>query len=130
MISLCPRDAQESSPTPQFKSINSSTLSLLYGPAVTSVHGYWKNHSLTRWSFVSKVMSLLLDMLSRLAIAFLPRNVFISGILFFWLTKFISLFFDSERLNPGYFILFEDWKIPWRRKWQPTPVLLPGKSHG
>ena len=22
------------------------------------------------------------------------------------------------------------WKIPWRRKWQPTPVLLPGKSHG
>ena len=21
-------------------------------------------------------------------------------------------------------------KIPWRRKWQPTPVLLPGKSHG
>ena len=23
-----------------------------------------------------------------------------------------------------------DWKIPWRRIWQPTPVLLPGKSHG
>ena len=22
------------------------------------------------------------------------------------------------------------WKVPWRRKWQPTPVLLPGKSHG
>ena len=22
------------------------------------------------------------------------------------------------------------WKIPWRRKWQPTPVLLPGKAHG
>ena len=22
------------------------------------------------------------------------------------------------------------WKMPWRRKWQPTPVLLPGKSHG
>ena len=21
-------------------------------------------------------------------------------------------------------------KIPWRRKWQPTPVILPGKSHG
>jgi len=21
-------------------------------------------------------------------------------------------------------------KIPWRRKWQPTPVFLPGKSHG
>ena len=22
------------------------------------------------------------------------------------------------------------WKISWRRKWQPTPVFLPGKSHG
>ena len=22
------------------------------------------------------------------------------------------------------------WKIPWRRKWQPTPVILSGKSHG
>ena len=27
---------------------------------------------------------------------------------------------------------FDPWvgKIPWRRKWQPTPVSLPGKSHG
>ena len=31
-----PRDSQESSPAPQFKSINSSALSLLYGPALTS----------------------------------------------------------------------------------------------
>jgi len=22
------------------------------------------------------------------------------------------------------------WKIPWRRKWKPTPVFLPGKFHG
>ena len=35
----------KSSPTPQFKSISSSVLSLLYGPALTSVHDYWKNHS-------------------------------------------------------------------------------------
>ena len=45
LISLCPRDSQESSPTPQFKSINSSVLSFFYGPAFTSVHDYWKNHS-------------------------------------------------------------------------------------
>ena len=27
---------------------------------------------------------------------------------------------------------FDPWvrKLPWRRKWQPTPVFLPGKSHG
>ena len=39
------RDSQESSPTSQFKSINSSALSFLYGPALTSIHDYWKNHS-------------------------------------------------------------------------------------
>ena len=40
-----PRDSQESSPTPQFKSINSSTLSFLYGPTLTPIHDNWKNHS-------------------------------------------------------------------------------------
>ena len=35
----------ETSPTPQFKSINSSALSFLYGPTLTSIHGYWKNHN-------------------------------------------------------------------------------------
>ena len=29
----------------QFESINTSALSLLYGPTLTSVHDYWKNHS-------------------------------------------------------------------------------------
>ena len=41
-----PRDSQESSPTPQFKSINSSALSLLHRPTLTSIHDHWKNHSL------------------------------------------------------------------------------------
>ena len=36
----------ESSLTPQFKSINSSVLSLLHSPTVTSIHDHWKNHSL------------------------------------------------------------------------------------
>ena len=60
--------------------------SFLYSPTLISIHDYWKNHSLTRQSFVGKVISLLLNMLSRLVI--------------------------------------------WRRQWHPTPVLLPGKSHG
>ena len=37
-----PRDSQESSPTPQFKSINS----LLHSRTLTSIHDHWKNHSL------------------------------------------------------------------------------------
>ena len=39
------RDSQESSPTAQFKSINSLVLSFLYGPTLTSIHDYWENHS-------------------------------------------------------------------------------------
>ena len=41
-----PRDSQESSPTPHFKSINSSALSLLHSPTLTSIHDHRKNHSL------------------------------------------------------------------------------------
>ena len=37
--------AKESSSTPQFKSINSSLLSFLCSPTLTSIHDYWKNHS-------------------------------------------------------------------------------------
>ena len=40
-----PRDSQESSPTPQLKSVNSSALSFLYSPTLKSIHDYWKNHS-------------------------------------------------------------------------------------
>ena len=43
--SCSPRNSQESFPSPQFKSINTSALSLLYGPTLTSIHDYWKNHS-------------------------------------------------------------------------------------
>ena len=45
-IPCSPRDSQESPPTPQFKSINSLVLSFLYSPTLTSIHDYWKNHSL------------------------------------------------------------------------------------
>ena len=41
----CPRDSQESSPTPQCKSNNSSVLCFLCSPTLTSIHDCWKNHS-------------------------------------------------------------------------------------
>ena len=41
-----PRNSQESSPTPQFKSISCSALSFLHSPTLTSIHDHWKNHSL------------------------------------------------------------------------------------
>ena len=45
LISLVSKGPQQYSPASQFKSINSSTFSLLYGPNLTSIHEYWKNHS-------------------------------------------------------------------------------------
>ena len=82
-----PRDSQESSPAPQFKNINSSALSLLYGLTLTSIHVYWKNHSFEYMHFCRqsekmkgcsvmslKVMSLLCNMLSAFVIAFLQRS--------------------------------------------------------
>ena len=67
-ISLQSRGSQESSPTPQFKSINSLVLSFLYGPTLPSIQ------YTTQWTFFGKVMSLLFNMLSMLVIAFLPRS--------------------------------------------------------
>ena len=45
-ISLQAKGLTRSSPTPQFKSINSLVLSFLHSLTLTSIHDYWKNHSL------------------------------------------------------------------------------------
>ena len=66
--------APGTSPTLQFKSINSLLPSFLYSPALTSIHDYGKTIALTSQNFVVKVMSLLFNMLSRLVITFLPRS--------------------------------------------------------
>ena len=74
-ISCSLRDSQESSPTPQFKSISASVLSFFYIPTLASIHDNWKkNIGLTRQTFVGKVISLLLNILSRLVITFLSRS--------------------------------------------------------
>ena len=65
---------KESSPAPQFESINSFLFSLLYGPTLTSIYDYWKNHSFDYMDFVGKVVSLLLNTLSIFVIAFLPKS--------------------------------------------------------
>ena len=47
---------------------------LPYSPTLTSIHDCWKNHSFDKMEFVSKVMSLIFNKLSRLVIAFFPRS--------------------------------------------------------
>jgi len=69
-----PRASQKSSPTPQLKTINSLVFSLVYAPTLISIHDYWKNYSLTLWTFVGQVMSLLFNTLSWLVITVFPRS--------------------------------------------------------
>jgi len=96
--SLCrPRDSQESSPTPQFKSINSSALSFLHSPTLTSIHDHWKKTiALTRRTFVGKVMSLLFNMLSRLVITFFPRS---KRLLISWLQSPSAVILEPPKIK-------------------------------
>ena len=91
-----PRDSQESSPTPQFKSIISLVLSFLHSPNLTSIHDHWKNDSLDRQTFVGKVMSLLFNMPSRLLITFLPRS---KCLLISWLQSPSAVILEPQKIK-------------------------------
>ena len=90
------RDSQQSSPAPQFESINSLARSLLYGSTLTSVHDYRKNHSLIIQTFVGKVMSLLFIMLSRFVTVFLPR---IKQLLISWLQSPSTVILEPKKIK-------------------------------
>ena len=133
-ISFSPRDSQESSPTPQFKSINYWALSFLYSPTVTSIHDHWKNHSLDKldlcWqSNISDFLICCLGWSSEKAMA--PHSS-----TFAWKIPWME---EPGRLQSmGSLGVGHDWAISlslftflhWRRRWQPTPVFLPGESQG
>ena len=91
-----PRDSQEFSPTLHFKSINSSVLIFLHSPTLTPIHHYWKTISLTRQTFVAKVMSLLFNMLSRLVIAFLLRS---KCLLISWLQSPSTVILEPRKIK-------------------------------
>ena len=91
-----PRDSQESSPTSQFKSINSSH-SVFF--TVQLSHPYMttgKTIVLTRRTFVGIVMSLLLNMLSRLVITFLPKS---KCLLISWLQSPSAVILEPQKIK-------------------------------
>ena len=55
-----------------------------------------KNHTLTRWTFVGKVMSLLFNMLLRFIIAFLPRR---THLLILWLQSPSAMSLEPKKIN-------------------------------
>ena len=102
-----PKDSQKSSPTPQFKSINSLALSLLY--IVQLSHPYMttgQTTALTRWTFVSKVMFQLFNMLSSLVITFLPRS---KHLLRSWLQSPSSVILEPKKIVCHCFPIYFPW---------------------
>ena len=75
---------------------NSSALSLLHSPTLTSVHDHRKTIALTRRTFVVKVMSLLLNMLSRLVITLLPRS---KRLLISWLQSPSAVILEPRKIK-------------------------------
>ena len=92
----CPRDCQESSPTPQFKASifqrSAFFLVQLSHPYMTT----GKTRALTRQDFVGKVMSLLFNMLSKLVITFLPRS---KHLLISWLQSPSAVILEPRKIE-------------------------------
>ena len=104
-----PRDSQESSPTPQFKSINSLVLSFLYSSTLNPYMTTGKTVALTRWTFVGKVISLLFNMLPRLIITFLPRS---KSLLISWLQSPSAVILEPPKIKCHCFHCFPIY-LPW-----------------
>ena len=109
-ISLQSKGLSRVFPNTQFKSIHSSALSFLYSPTLTSIHDYWKNHSLTRQTFVSKVISLLFNMLSRLVIAFLPWK---KCLLISWLQSPSAVILEPRKIKSATVSIVFPIYLPW-----------------
>ena len=71
-------------------------LSLLYGPTLTFIHDYWKNHNFDYMDFVGKVMSLLFNTLSRCVITFLPRS---KHLLISWLQSPSEVILEPRKIK-------------------------------
>ena len=58
----------------QLSSQSNFHIHILHSPTSTTIHDHWKTIALPIWNFIGKVMPLLLNVLSRLVITFLPRS--------------------------------------------------------
>ena len=83
----------------QFKSINYSALSLLCGPTLTPICDYWINHSFDYMDIYQQIMSLLFNMLSRFAIAFLPRS---KHLLISWLQSQYAVILKPKKMKSNH----------------------------
>ena len=80
----------------QHQSINSSALSFLYNPTLISIHDYWKKYSIDKRTLVGKVISLLINMLSRLVISCLARS---KRLLISWLQSPSAVILEKKKIK-------------------------------
>ena len=71
-------------------------LNFVYGPTLTYIHDYWKNHSSDYTDLFGKVMSLLFNTLSRFVIAFLPRT---KHFLILWLQSPSAVILEPKKIK-------------------------------
>ena len=96
LISLQSKELSRVFSSTTIEIINSSVLSLLYGPSLKSIHTTGKIIALTIWTFVGKVISLLFNMLSRFFMAFLPRS---KHLLISWLWPPSAVILESKKIK-------------------------------
>ena len=85
-----------SSPASPFEGISSLGLSLFYGPTLTFIHDYSKNHSFDYTDLCQQSNVLVFNMLSRLVIAFLPRS---KCLLISWLQSPSSVTLEPKKIK-------------------------------
>ena len=70
--------------------------SILYGPALTSVHDYWKNHSFDYMDLCQQSNVSAFNMLSRVVITFLPRS---KHLLISWLQSPLAVILETLKIK-------------------------------
>ena len=91
-----PRDSQESSPAPQFESINSSVLSFLSGSNITSIHDHWRNHSFDFMDLCQQSDASLFNMPSQFVKAFISRS---KHLLISWLQPPSAMILECKKIK-------------------------------
>ena len=105
----CPRDFQESSPAPHFKSISSLALSFLYGPILTFVPDYWKNQSFDNMDLCQQSLSFF-NMLSEFVTAFLLRS---KHLLILCLQPLSAMILEPKKINSVTVSVSSPIYLPW-----------------
>ena len=92
----CPRESQESFPTPQFESINSSVLSILYGATLKPVYDFWENYGFDYMDIFQQSDVSTFNTWFRFVITFLPRR---KHLLISWLQSLSTMILDPKKIK-------------------------------